>query len=675
MRKRSWVAFLLILALLVLSVGCKPRGDKSSTGDDQISISAEEEEQASLIPDEESLIKEIYGEGYEVINGMSDLRVDCSASGGSNFDLYPDYDADEGCYLLYLPSNVDKGDMTVRFESDGPVFVNGKWVRSGEATDAFSKQKNKVSCGDYKYIFRIISPSASVGAMYIQTESGSLDYVLEDKSHKEEADMLYINGNGDVKYDGALDYIKGRGNYSWIDLAKKPFNIKLDKKTDLIGSGKSKKFCLIANHQDDTLVRNKSIYDLSGKLGLYYSQSEFADLYINGHYYGLFQITDKVEIGAARIDVTDLDDQNELANPGVDFDRLPLKGYRNADASYQKGSVRYVDVPNEPTDVTGGYLMEFDIAGRYEEEISGFVSDGGQSIALKSPEYASFAEITYISTYYDQFEKALASGSGYNDLGKHFTDYIDVDSFALNYIIAELTRNTDAGITSFFIYKGAGEKMVCAPVWDFDNSLYNNNDYARFKNGETVELFAATRQLQDMRGGRKDAGILTLYGQLYDQPVFRKRVAELWKEKVVPLMPEFIQSFYDNASRMTASIIKNAIRWNIYGTDDAFTITSAVLNRTEVYGNVLGDRLALLGNYYLTDGCGVYYFANGGENVTTDTVTYRAGDTVKLKNNGFKYQGKKFKGWNTLPDGTGASYSERQSVTLSGDLVLYAIWE
>ena len=47
-----------------------------------------------------------------------------------------------------------------------------------------------------------IPPSALVGSMYIDTESGSLDYILTDKSHKEKADMRYINGNGDVKYDG-----------------------------------------------------------------------------------------------------------------------------------------------------------------------------------------------------------------------------------------------------------------------------------------------------------------------------------------------------------------------------------------------------------------------------------------------------------------------------------------
>ena len=47
----------------------------------------------------------------------------------------------------------------------------------------------------------------------------------------------------------------------------------------------------------------------------------------------------------------------------------------------------------------------------------------------------------------------------------------------------------------------------------------------------------------------------------------------------------------------------------------------------------------------------------------------------KLKISPFSKRGYTFTGWNTLPDGTGDSYTDRELVTISDDLELYAQWE
>ena len=73
-------------------------------------------------------------------------------------------------------------------------------------------------------------------------------------------------GGGSLLYDGPVS-IKGRGNTTW-KLPKKPYKIKLAKKTDLFGFGKNKHWVLLANYQDESLMRNKVAYDLSKKLGL-----------------------------------------------------------------------------------------------------------------------------------------------------------------------------------------------------------------------------------------------------------------------------------------------------------------------------------------------------------------------------------------------------------------------
>ena len=55
--------------------------------------------------------------------------------------------------------------------------------------------------------------------------------------------------------------------------------------------------------------------------------------------------------------------------------------------------------------------------------------------------------------------------------------YADVDSLAKIYLINELGKNWDAGVSSlYFVYKQDSNgqyKFFASPVWDYDNSLGN----------------------------------------------------------------------------------------------------------------------------------------------------------------------------------------------------------
>lgn len=69
-------------------------------------------------------------------------------------------------------------------------------------------------------------------------------------------------------------------------------------------------------------------------------------------------------------------------------------------------------------------------------------------------------------------------------------------------------------------------------------------------------------------------------------------------------------------------------------------------------------------------GVSITFNANGG----TGTMAVLTGNTVTLPSNGFTRTGYKFKGWNTSADGSGTSYSEGQTITLTDSLTLYATW-
>lgn len=128
----------------------------------------------------------------------------------------------------------------------------------------------------------IFMQGANIHSAFITTEGGSIAPVLADKTHKLKADMMISDASGSVVYQGGLSHIKGRGNGSWFS-HKKPFNIKLSEKADLLGMGLSREWCLINQEMDYSCMRNKLIYDLAKDAGLAYSpDSEFVDLWICG---------------------------------------------------------------------------------------------------------------------------------------------------------------------------------------------------------------------------------------------------------------------------------------------------------------------------------------------------------------------------------------------------------
>ena len=64
---------------------------------------------------------------------------------------------------------------------------------------------------------------------------------------------------------------------------------------------------------------------------------------------------------------------------------------------------------------------------------------------------------------------------------------------------------------------------------------------------------------------------------------------------------------------------------------------------------------------------------NGGTG-TMPTMEVRPGTKISLSPNGFTREGYSFTGWNTAADGTGKAYVDKQEITVTGDITLYAQW-
>ncbi len=512
--------------------------------------------------------------------------------------------AEDGNYYLFVPTSISTDLCKVNFVADGDVKIDGKKVENGSVISLVGKSSFSVSCGAKTYTVKIIAETG-LASVFISTESGSLDAIHADKEYKEAGYIQVVDENGlTYQYDGDLEYIKGRGNSTW-QMEKKPYNLKLDKKADLFGMGKSKKWSLIANHSDTSLLRNAIIYSVAGEVLEYTPKYTPVDLYINNEYMGSYILTTRVEVDDNRVEIENLDDANEDANPGLDFDELPLAGTRGQFSGLKEGTQKWVEIPNDPEDISGGYLMEMEIADRYDSEISGFVSDNGQPVIFKNPEYATENEVKYISGVYQDFEDAVMSEDGYNEDGVYYTELCDVESFQKFYAINEWASNMDCGLTSTYLYKPQGDdKLYAGPVWDFDIALGNNggNRYGcDYMNPEEFTVCFG-RQYKNTIFGKADVKkVPTLFNALCQKEDFVAGVKAVWDSEIAPVITRMNENGFDKyVQKIEGSAVANAIRWNIYGTTDIAAIKANFEADGEFVKNFSTKRTTFLTNNFGT---------------------------------------------------------------------------
>ncbi len=483
----------------------------------------------------------------------------------NNIDAIKWYEK-SGVYYWFLPSSADLSNLTV-YHNFSSVKINGTTIVSGNSYDMFKNNQTYTVTADGKSYTLCVQKATGIGSIFLTTESGSMDTINSDKEHKEKGNLVAIDYDGSVSYDNKLSSIKGRGNSTW-KLPKKPYNIKLDKKTALLGMDKNKSWCLLANAQEHSMIRNVLMYDLAHETGLDFSpESRFIDLYANGEYQGTYQLTQKVEAGDGDlVDITDLEGNTEDAVANAtgleDVDLEELYGSQKYSSNKRNG----FRIPYNPSDITGGYLMEFVVG---IDEPSSFTTNGGQMVNMKAPEFCSVEQINYIADFMQDLENALYSSTGYNSKGKHYTDYIDIKSSAIMYLLQEFSVNIDGGITSCYFYKdsdltGDG-KVHASPSWDFDVSLGNlTNEKDGVKMTSNDKWF--------IKNSYRYSSTRTIFAQLCQHDDFMAEVEKIWRDEFVPALDIAmgntkgtgrLQSIYDYDKLLESSGVMNYTRWDL----------------------------------------------------------------------------------------------------------------
>ena len=223
--------------------------------------------------------------------------------------------------------------------------------------------------------------------------------------------------------------IKVRGNSTAL-ASKKPYNIKFTTEQNIMGMGSQKKWMLLANAYDATMLRNFIAFDFAEKLGIKYSsKQEFAELYVDGEYKGAYQILQKTE-------------------------QVPI---------------------NKEEGKTDEFLIEGE-AHRNDTGVTYLTTTNGLRFAMNDPEIPTEDQKTKILEVLNKIDAAISSGK-YSEVQA----LVDTESFARLYVLEETLKNYDRSGSYFYYYKDG--KLHAGPPWDFDLSSGNVNvTYSNYHN-------------------------------------------------------------------------------------------------------------------------------------------------------------------------------------------------
>lgn len=326
------------------------------------------------------------------------------------------------CYA-FLPAYADMAGLLCSYDDevssvslDGQVLLRGQLIETVEPGQTHELVITDRMNNAVKYPF-IFLQSEELPAVFIDTVSGSLDYVNAVKGNEEQGKLTSITADGTLDSRSVISKIKGRGNTSWSSNGERnQYNIRLTEAAGVLGMKSARNWVLQSNKFDDSMMKNKLSYDLAREIGIPYAvDSKFADLYCNGEYMGAYLICEKVEVAENRIDP---------ANQ---------------------------------------YLVERDDRELLPEES---VETVYGAFAIHSPENLTEDKYEYIADYLRRTAESIAYMIDSDD----YLNYIEPESFAKLYAMNEISNDPDANrLSSFFYKKDKGDsKLMAGPVWDFD---------------------------------------------------------------------------------------------------------------------------------------------------------------------------------------------------------------
>jgi len=451
---------------------------------------------------------------------------------GRDITVKPWYDEDKGITYFFLPALAKEKKIYFDHMMDYDIKINGTTLRYGEELswnqgEIYTVEVEGISC---RVTFM---KSENIPAFFIETESGSMDFIHENKENQERGNLVIANDNGHLQYNGILEEFSMRGNTTSKPY-KKPYSFTLQDAKSLCGLEPGKKWSLLALYFEQDKIHTKIIFDMARKIGLSYTpESTWIDLYCNGEYKGLYLLTEAVTVADGRVEIGDLEAENENANPDINLDEVQM---------IQEDNRKGFDISSDE-DSTGGYLLEKDYLFRVEEKQAYFTTNHtGYLFIVKRPQHASMEQVNYVADFVQNIEDLLL------DKDSKYKEYMDIDSFASQFLMDKITLNKDGMTFSTFFYKKRNsDRLYAGPLWDYDRSMGWIPDY------ETPVGDIPN----DMAGW---------YMTLYQDEDYYKTLVEK-HQKLLPYVEKLLDVDIDKyAATIKASVMMDEVLMDRYGT-------------------------------------------------------------------------------------------------------------
>ncbi|MBP3425158.1 MAG: CotH kinase family protein [Rikenellaceae bacterium] len=383
----------------------------------------------------------------------------------------------------------DIENVVITFESDAEkVYMNNQLLTSGESVcdlSNFTTIKAVAESGDVRTYPVKVTYFTGLPIMYINLDSNgevaSRDFY--------EGGTIHIVGAGDIPGLPEQRFeIHGRGNSSWGTFRKKPsYTFKLDKAQEVGGMPEHKKWVMIGNYRDKTLLRNQVAWWCSERLPALkwtprYQQME---LVLNGMHRGVYQVTEQVRIGENRVNIANM---------------LPT------------------DTEGEA--ITGGYIVEFHYGGDADQwgwDMPYMRGNSGAAVKVPKIEDSNTAQRDYIMNYVMTIDNWFASGENLEEL---METYIDIPSWVAQWLVFEISGTTEPqGPNSWYTYKQRNDdKWYCGPAWDFDYRSYLPSTGNRWVN----------------------AAVMYMPEMLRYRP-FKDELVRQWRTYLEPVLPDLLK--------------------------------------------------------------------------------------------------------------------------------------
>lgn len=410
-------------------------------------------------------------------------------------------------FYIFLPGYADPEGAKIQTNWVHPIAIEGERV----GKDA--------SCADYPFNVPlrmtysnrgktieqtlIFTQSGGVATLYLDTASGSMDYINQSRDYSEGANLRLYTLEGMLDCAAGVQEIACRGNSTW-EAEKKPYRLKLAVQRNLLGMGAAEDWILLANDFDSSHIRNKASYDFARSIQTAFSpEAQWVDLYANGAYLGLYLLTERNQIHPQRL-----------------------------------------AIPEEES-----FLVSMEWPARTQwEQLPNVLSDRGNLLMIRHNGLGQ----ERLRQVWQSAENAIYASDGIDPVtGKHWRELIDVDSWAEQYLLREVFADGDAcAMSQFFYYTQSDGKLYAGPLWDMDNTLNC------WKTQIPNVLTAARRYVWN---GEQEA----LFYTLCRKEEFRDRVLGIYYERFRPgLTALSSEGFARYAEIVSPAAAMNAVRWD-----------------------------------------------------------------------------------------------------------------